>query len=371
MWSSIGKMEYYMICGELFYVRSIFPILCSSNWLQWAVYKSRKKLWSCICDHAVKSTTWGAHPLFLLLFCRVPRLVHITPVVRHCNWKGFARRAVYLQAHVAPPKAVLATVRQPMSTASTQQQSLLAKARNYLDKDPFIKVSLVFVGVVFAMSLVIEVYLKLQKRKKETKMRSTAIFPPRPSTAIAYRTGMLSHLAQLVTDQQRHSLPSAILLVGPAGSGKTELLRQHAEQFAINHRSRSTEKRAQVIVVDANSLDSLELSLMHGLHILGFSYLHTAEHLKSSEPATFAMKCQNLLHLLVAEICSCTRPCLLIIDNVTEETLPCCESAFQQNCDTLQVVAASSSAMTSMRMKGFDVPVLDLSSGCVVNVVRI
>ena len=278
---------------------------------------------------------------------------------------------MYLQAHVAPPKAVLATIRQPMSTDSTQQQSILTKARNYLDKDPFIKVSLVFVGVVFTMSLVIEVYLKLQKKKKETTMQSTAIFPPRPSTAVAYRTGMLTHLAQLVADQQRHSLPSGILVIGPAGSGKTELLRQHAEQFAINHRSRSTEKRTEVIVVDANSLDSLELSLMHGLHILGIPYLNIAEHLKSSQPATFAMKCQNLLHLLVTEMCSCTRPCLLIVDNVAEETLPCCESAFQQNCNTLQVVAASSSAMTSERMKDIAVPVLDLSSGCVVNVVRI
>lgn len=295
-------------------------------------------------------------------FCRAARLVHITPVVRHCNRKGLTRCALYQHSHQAP-NAMRATVRRPMSTASVQQQSILTKVRNYLDKDPFVKVSLVFVGVVFAMSLVIEVYLKLQKKRKDTTLRSPVIFPLKPSTAVVYRAGMLYQLSQLVADRRRHSLPSGILLSGPAGSGKTELLRQQAEQFSIDHHTRSTEKKPLVIVVDANSFDSLELSVMHGLYLLGLPYLHIAEHLKSYQPATFSSKCQNLLHLLVTKMKSCARPCLLIIDDVADRTLSCCESTLQQDCDTLQVVAASSSAMVSERMKGIDVPVLDMSSG--------
>lgn len=309
--------------------------------------------------------------LCAFLFCRAAKLVHILPLVRRCNWMGLQRCTLHQRSLVVPYKAMPATVGKPMSTILTQQQSMLTKARSYLDKDPFIKVSLVFVGVVFAMSLMIEVYLKLQKKKKDAKMQSTAILPPKPSTAVIYRTEMLSHLANLLADQQRHALPRAIFITGPAGSGKTELLRQHAEQFSKNHHSRSTEKKPQVIVVDANSFDSLELSLMHGLSVLGISYLHVAEHLKSTQPTTFALKCQKMLHLLVTEMTSCARPCLLIIDNVADKTLPCCEIALQQKCDALQVVAASHSTMASKRINGLEVPVLDLSSGCVVNVASI
>ena len=303
------------------------------------------------------------HPVFFYTcFCRAARQVHITPVVRCCNKKGFKSGALHQYSNRAP-NTMRATVSQPMSTALTGQLSTLTKVRNYLDKDPFIKVSLVFVGVVFAMSLVIEVYLKLQKKKKDTELRSLAIFPLKPSTTVVYRAGMLSQLSQLIADRRRHSLPSGILVAGPAGSGKTELLRQHAEQFSIDHHSRSTENKPKVIVVDATSFDSLELSVMHGLHLFGLQYLHMAEHLKSYQSATFENKCQNLLHLLVTKMKSCAHSCLLIIDDVTDRTLSCCESALQEDCDTLQVVAASSSPMVRKRLNSADVSVLDTSNG--------
>ena len=250
-----------------------------------------------------------------------------------------------------------------MSITSTQQQSMLNKVRSYLDKDPFIRVSLVFVGAVFVMSLMIEAYLKLQKRNKDAKLQSRAVFPPKPSSAVTHRTVMVSHLAQLLKDRQNHSLPSAVFVTGPAGSGKTELLRQYAVRFSLCHRGKSTERKPKVIVLDAKCLDSLELSLMHGLHVLGIPYLHVAELLTSTICANSVVKCQKFLHLLVTEMSSCAQPCLLIIDDVAEKTMPYCESALQLNCDTLKVVAAGRSAWASNRIKDFQVPVLDLSSG--------
>jgi len=291
--------------------------------------------------------------------------MHLSPVLRGYNWKWISKCTLHQQAHL-PPK-----VRQPMSITSTQQKSMLTKVRSYLDKDPFIRVSLVFVGAVFAISLLIEAYLKLQKRNKDAKLQSRAIFPPKPSSAVTHRTVMVSHLAQLLKDQENHSLPSAVFVTGPAGSGKTELLRQHAVRFSLCHRGKSTEKKPNVIVLNAKSLDSLELSLLHGLHVLGIPYLHVAELFTSSARANRGVKCQKFLNLLVNEMSSCAQPCLLIIDDVAEKTMPCYESALQLNCDTLQVVAAGCSAWVSNRIKDFQVPVLDLSSGWVVNVFTI
>lgn len=288
--------------------------------------------------------------------------MHLSPVLRGCNWKWISRCTLHQQAHLPP------NVKQPMSITSSQQKSMLTKVRNYLDKDPLIRVSLVFVGAVFAMSLMIEAYLKLQKRKKDAKLQSRAVFPLKPSSAFTHRTVIVSHLVQLLKDQQNHTLPSAVFVTGPAGSGKTELLRQHAVRFSLRHCGKSTEKKTNVVVLDAKSLDSLELSLMHGLHVLGIPYLHVPELLTSSPRANSVVKCQKFLHLLVTEMSSCGQPCLLIIDDVAEKTLPCCESALQLNCDTLQVVAAGRSAWASNRIKDFQVPVLDLSSGWVVNV---
>ena len=204
--------------------------------------------------------------------------------------------------------------------SSSKWATYMNRFKAFIKNDPFMKFSLIFVGVVLSLSLGFEFYLK-QQRKKREQSRFLQLLPPKPLNTVVQRRKHLGTIAkELQSPWKTSTIPSALVITGPHGSGKTELARQYSEMFLKSNPLKPS--KPLVLTVTATTKHSLINSLSAALHSTGMSHAKVEQTVQSAGDfsSTFETRSKVAFGLLKTFFDSSKSPCLLVVDDLTEET---------------------------------------------------
>lgn len=208
-----------------------------------------------------------------------------------------------------------------LSTSSLHPSSLYRRTVDYFNNYPFVKYSILLCGVVLGGSLIFESYSK-HKKKLLPQILS---LPPRVAHQTQPRLAELRRLREVWRVARRRG-EGVVYVVGPPGSGKTELVCQYGQQFiqqTLNFTYRFRICKPAVLCLDGRSLDQLKLGLQEAAMCLGVRQLDTEqERGEEGDVVTLARAVQTKLKANGV-------PWLIIVDNLTQSATPTFESLFR------------------------------------------
>jgi hypothetical protein len=208
-----------------------------------------------------------------------------------------------------------------LSMSSLAPGSLYRRTVDYFNNYPFVKYSLLLCGVVLGGSLVFESYSK-HKKKLLPQILS---LPPRVGHRTLPRPAELGRLREVWRDTRRRG-EGVVYVVGPPGSGKTELVCQYGQQFIQqtgNFMYRFRICKPAVLCLDGSSGTQLQLSLQEAAMCLGIREEDT-QPVGGEEGRDLLVLAKTVETKLRAN----GVPWLIIVDNLTQETRPVFESVF-------------------------------------------
>ena len=185
------------------------------------------------------------------------------------------------------------------STASTFE-----RVANTVKNDPFVKLSLSLCALIVGGTLVMELYNRLKKNSSPTVL----MLPPRFAHYSVKRESLLTDLRNKVRKHSSKQTPPILYVIGPPGSGKTELIWQFCEEYGPRKWLGLKSVPAVVVCLDATSPEALQLSLSEAANRLG---LQPASSTQAAFSAVLSWLASNRL------------PWLLVIDHLTENTQSC------------------------------------------------
>ena len=204
-----------------------------------------------------------------------------------------------------------------LTVGSLHPASVYQRTVQYFRDYPFVKYSLLVCGVVLGGSLAFESYSKHKKKL----LPQVLSLPPHVGHPTLPRPAELGRLREAAR-QARRGGHGVVYLVGPAGSGKTELACQYGRWFMdqnLNFTHRFRISKPTVLCLDGGSGPQLLNSLREAAMCLGIRELEGGG--GDDEMATLAGAVQK-------KLAANGVPWLIIIDNLTKSATPSFESVF-------------------------------------------
>lgn len=179
-------------------------------------------------------------------------------VMRPCTG---LRRAWPEQASQLPywhPRVGVWVGHSSVSTASFTR-NIAQRTVSYFERYPFVKYSILLCVTVLGASMAVESYTK-HKKKQQPQILS---LPPQVGHATLPRLAEVGTLWKRVRSLRRNG-QGVLYVVGPPGTGKTELVCQYSKHFIeqtlnITHRFRIS--KPPVLYLNGSSCEQLQISL--------------------------------------------------------------------------------------------------------------
>lgn len=210
-----------------------------------------------------------------------------------------------------------------LSTATLHPRNLYRRTVNYFNDYPFVKYSILLCAAVLGGSLAFESYSK-HRKKQQPQILS---LPPQVGHATLPRPTELRQLREAVRLARRAG-EGVVYLVGPPGSGKTELLCQYGKQFIdqthnFTYRFRIT--KPAVLYLNGTSVQQFHLSLQEVALCLGIKR-------DDSQPKENTLGSEgdmvSLAKAVQEKLISNGVPWLIVVDNLTPLVTPTFQSLF-------------------------------------------
>lgn len=207
-----------------------------------------------------------------------------------------------------------------LSTATLHPRNLFRRTLNYFNDYPFVKYSLLLCAAVLGGSLAFESYSK-HRKKQQPQILS---LPPQVGHATLPRPTELRQLRDAVKLARRAG-EGVVYLVGPPGSGKTEILCQYGKQFIdqtqnFTYRFRIT--KPAVLYLNGMSVQQLHLSLQEVALCLGIKRDDSQPKENSKDDMV------SLAKAVQEKLSSNGVPWLIVVDNLTPLATPTFQSLF-------------------------------------------
>lgn len=176
-----------------------------------------------------------------------------------------------------------------------------------VQNDPFMKLSLSLCVLIIGGTILMELYNRLK-----AVVPHTVVMPmPGFSHYAVWRDGLILQLKKKLEElrhQQKHKCP-VLHVIGPPGSGKSELVRQFSDYYVKTSQKRYGLKliAPTVLYLDGTSSYALSCSLAEAFITLGLGEM-------VSEEKTWSA--------IVAQLTSTKLPWLIVVDNVKEDVYP-------------------------------------------------
>ena len=175
-----------------------------------------------------------------------------------------------------------------------------------LRNDPFIKLSISLCVIVLGGTLALELNNKFRKKSS----RVIGLLPPTFAHHAVKRVSLLKQLEDQLQDLRRRSSGGCPVLYvsGPAGSGKTQLLRQFCDEYLRLHQYTwmgLKQLSPVVLYLDATSNLTMASCLTEAVKEMGLGNPLAPE---------------NNISAIMSSLALQQVPWLLVVDNVTEET---------------------------------------------------
>lgn len=209
-----------------------------------------------------------------------------------------------------------------LSMMSFHPRTIYQRTINYFNDYPFVKYSILLCATVLGGSLAFESYSK-HKKKLQPQILS---LPASVCHATLPRPDELNRLQDAARTAKRKG-KGIVYLVGPPGSGKTELVCQYGKQFieqTHNFTYRFRILKPTVVYLNGTSTNQLHSSLQEVAMCLGVSGYKLGSN--GSDLISLASAVQERLDANKV-------PWLIIIDNLTPSTIHTFESLFCSNDD--------------------------------------
>ena len=200
-----------------------------------------------------------------------------------------------------------------LQVESTQKLSLAKRAKNFWNENPFTQIALLVCVLVVGVATAVE---WAQNKRKGAKFKHGVVFhnlPVKPLHPLCRMDEEINLLRNEIGN--KFATARVVSIVGERGSGKTELVRQFAEDLIDIHKDSSRFRRLYkpdyyVMTIDMSSKDSVLVSLLKCASLL---------RIPSSEIAVnFREVTDENIAALLASINECVRKkqIICIMDNV-------------------------------------------------------
>ena len=195
-------------------------------------------------------------------------------------------------------------------TTTQPSLSYVQRIRKYFNDNPYLVVSFGFVGIVLVFGLIVDSIT----RKKKVTANLYQCLPPRPCHPMVplYSTSTLL--------DNNH-----VLLTGPQGCGKTTLAFRTSQQF-LQQWSLWSRKEPRTFYINASSRESLVTTFRECLLSYGITDDDIVPKGKLFHQLALGEQLQMMTSSLQVKLTSSKSRWLLIVDNITEETLSLCTS---------------------------------------------
>ena len=226
-------------------------------------------------------------------------------------------------------------MKQVRSYSTSSKQSVFERVRAFVQNDPFVKVSLIFVGILLSVGIGFETFEKY-KSKKSKKSVSTCIWPNSFCGHVVQRHHLVSELETKFKQLMLGTKTPCVLITGPTGCGKTELARQFAVQFRKAHSGVFRKKDSFVLTFNASSLETMEFSLKNALCLFDIehNYLNKFSSGLPFDQLPLPIKIKALCKAIPAKLINPSG--LLIFDNVGDDMANCIEAVLDDvHCNVL------------------------------------
>ena len=219
--------------------------------------------------------------------------------------------------------------------STSSKQSVFKRVRAFIQNDPFVKVSLIFVGIILSVGIGFETFEKY-KSKKIKKSVSTCIWPSSFCGHVVQRHRLVSELETKFKQQMLGTKTPCVIITGPTGCGKTELARQFAVQFRNAQSGVFRKIDSFVVTFSASSLETMEFSLKNALCMFDMEHknLNQFSNGLPFDQSPLPMKIKALCKAIPAKL---TNPSgLLIFDDVGDDVANCIEAVLDDvHCNVL------------------------------------
>ena len=266
------------------------------------------------------------HPHTILFMRNVARL-HLGPYCSSQQHKLCmrlqCRSSLYLRLQRSGGYKTRLQFRNSASTPHSQLVQLTVPQRisKFLRDNPYTKFSLILCALVLCFSLGFDFYIKLKKRK----IPEVIVFPPRVGHYTVGRSAEIGVIEQKLQTLKKGK--SAILYIeGASGAGKTELANQYAKYVVSSSHKwlglRSV--KPTILYVNSGTQELLEDSMREAAFSLGLKErdFTTANREQEQKNPTSCSQMPTLVAALRSKLASNKLPWLIVVDNLTKETLP-------------------------------------------------
>ena len=213
-----------------------------------------------------------------------------------------------------------------LQMTSSPQLTVLQRAGKFLRDNPFTRFSLILCAIVLCLSVGIDFYNRAKKRRIPEVM----VYPPRVGHYTVKRSTEISAIEQRLRTLKRRGC-SILYIEGMSGAGKTELAYQFVQHF-VSKSSKWLGLRSvkpTVLYMNGTSEGLLEVSMREAAFSLGLKE-HDFNPADQSDP-TVCTRVATLASALHSKLTSNKLPWLIVVDNLSGETLPSFVAAFVSN----------------------------------------
>lgn len=214
------------------------------------------------------------------------------------------------------------------STAAPARPNIIKRVGKFLRDNPFTKFSLALCGIVLGLSLAVEFYNKVKKKRAP----EVIVHLPRVGHYTVDRPGEVAEIERCLSSLRSRATVPVVIITATSGAGKSELVAQFAKKFVETSTKWFGLKSVTptVLFLNGTNEQTFELSLREAALAIGLK----DGDFKAPKDST-QTELTSIATALHSKLSENKVPWLLVVDNLTEQVHPSFSSTFAAlPCDT-------------------------------------